>query len=113
MSGTVRLAMIATLGCGLMSATGCSRTSDGTVVMPSAPPIASYMPSWRPWWRRSEEPQPVASQQSFPVAAEPAEARSNRAPRVSKPKGFAVRARGNMECVNRTQPGGRVKVVCG
>lgn len=97
--------------CGTLSAAGCSRTSDGTVVVKPPPSVTGYLPSWRSlrWTKRQEEPQVAAA---WPAPPPPQQAAPAKRRAASTPLPFKVRPSGNMECRDVTQPGGRVRVVC-
>jgi hypothetical protein len=90
--------------CGLFPVAACTRTSDGTVVMKKPPQISSLLPSWTPWKRRKADPAPV------PVAFPPPPAAAPVKPR-QKPLLPQARAM-TLDCTNRSDAGGRVRVVC-
>ncbi|MGC4025764.1 MAG: hypothetical protein QM744_11790 [Mesorhizobium sp.] len=97
------------------------------------------MPSYQPWWSRSK-PEPLPAPEAYPpqpdvtppVAAQPVRAPVRRAsapPRPTSQAGKAVQRYSGMrvgvrppftpsdsgkplKCENKTQTGGRVKVVC-
>lgn len=115
----------------LIASGGCTRTSDGSIVM--AEPA---LPSYRPWWNRTPpDPQPAPAAfppeptlTPAPIATQPVRHVSTPA-RPSSQAGKAAKRFSGMRvgvrapftpsesgkplnCANKTQPGGRVKVVC-
>jgi len=92
---------------------GCSRTADGTVVMPEAPRMSLSMPKVpMPGWiqRRSRpEPEPVLVQAFPPPPAEPELVAK---PPARKPMTRRVMRKAQMECVNHPDAKGRIRVVC-
>ncbi len=92
---------------------GCSRTSDGTVVMPQPPRMSLSMPKVpMPGWmqRRGEpEPDPVYAQ-AFPPP--PEEPQSVARPRAVKPMTPRVMRKAQMECGKEQDAKGRIRVVC-
>ena len=133
--GLARLALPIFLCFPIAANTGCTRTSDGTIVLVEPSPSAG---SKRPWWKRSGPespaypPQPGSASPTQPTRTQTA---SRPAPRSSGPvhqsskagkaaqqfQGMRVGVRPPftpsesgkpLNCANKTQPGGRVKVVC-
>lgn len=107
MTGLSRIA-VALIVFGLVPLAGCTRTSDGTVVMPKPPalPTLSFsklLPSLGP--ARPAEPEPIAAAQ-FPAAPKP--------PARTRPKatGRIVMEKTSLACLDQTGAGDRVRVVC-
>ena len=96
---------IALLVCGLMPVTGCTRTSDGTVVMPVKPLTAPTfnIPRLMPGYGRAKQdgatrfPSPPDSQQAS------TKARSRPARRIAVTQAV---------CLEQNKSGERVRVVC-
>ena len=127
----------------VMGATqGCTRTSDGTIVV-AAPKVPSWTAPRLPSFRRAPEPQLAPSPEYvYPrrpdAEAAPPRARQtavrrapprSTAPRATAPRAAAPRATGSriigvrapferpkdgkpLSCANQVVEGGRVKVVC-
>ncbi|MCO5065704.1 MAG: hypothetical protein M9924_14995 [Rhizobiaceae bacterium] len=126
-----RFALPALLCIAMLVNTGCTRTSDGTIVMADPTPPSAFR---TPWWRRSQPqapaypPQPVLAAPTSP----PPQSSVRRSPQRQGPTtnagksveqfhGMRVGVRPPftpsesgkaLNCANKTQPGGRVKVVC-
>jgi hypothetical protein len=112
MIGLPRFAFLAAVCCGLLPLEGCSRTSDGTVVMPKTPQMSFSMPArLTPAWARraprEAEPYPVAAAQ-FPPPPE-AETAS---PRTRSTSGRRPVREAALACANQTDSRGRTRVVC-
>lgn len=93
---------------------GCSRTSDGTVVMPEAPRMSLSVPKMPMprWVKRHREPDPEpAYVQAFPPAPEQAEGVGVTKP-AHKPIQRRVMRKAQMDCVNQPDAKGRIRVVC-
>lgn len=109
--------------CSLLAAGGCTRTSDGSVVMKNPPSLNLSVPSFMRFGTAREEPRPVATAAAFPPPPAPPPAARTTQRRVVPPvkawKASGVRApfkRSDpskpLTCRNEPGQGGRVKVVC-
>ena len=112
-AGTGRFAAAALAGACLLPLAACSKTSDGTVIIPKPPAISSLVPvqSFVPAWARSRrQPEPYAvpaAETEFPETP-PASA----SPRRIKPVMVRRDSTGKLACHNQTASNGRVRVVC-
>lgn len=112
MTGLLRIGAMITAGSLLLPLVGCSRTSDGTIVVekPAALPSFNLIPV-KPivpsWMKRKPDPEPVAEPNFPPPPASRAAApkRKTRPPVVTS-------GSGKLACKNVSQ-GGRVRMVCG
>ncbi len=107
-----RIGVIVVAGSMMLPLAGCSRTSDGTIVMdrpvtlptltlPSAEPL---VPSWM---KRKPEPEPVSVAQNFPPPPEKKKA----PPRRKTQPPVVATGSGNLACKNVSE-GGRVRMIC-
>lgn len=112
-AGLYRLAVLAFAAASLLPLAACSRTSDGTVILPKPPAVSSLVPTERlvPAWMRRRQPEAydvAAAETAFPEpppAARPAQRRI-------KPVMVRRDASGRLACRNQTGANGRVRVVC-
>lgn len=101
-----------TAGSLLLPLAGCSRTSDGTIVVdkPAALPSFTLMPV-KPivpsWMKRKPDPEPVV-EPNFP----PPPANETSAPKRKTKPPVVTSGSGNLACRNISQSG-RVRMVCG
>jgi hypothetical protein len=102
MTGLPRIAL-AFFVCGLMPLAGCTRTSDGTVIIKKPPAISTLLPSMRFMRPRPAKPVAIAATQ-FPPPPRQQTAGASR-PRV-------VMTKINLDCLEQSQPGNRVRIVC-
>lgn len=109
MADTLKIGMMVVAGSVMLSA--CSRTSDGTVVVPkpvampslNLVPAKPLVPSWMK--RKQADPEQEAAV-NFPP---PPQTRSARRRKVHPP--VVTSGAGKLECKNVSQ-GGRVRMVC-
>ncbi len=95
---------VAILVCGLMPLAGCSRTSDGTVVMPVKPlTVPSFrVPKLMPRFGRAE-----------PATQFPPELANPKASRKARYKPVRRISVTQAACLEQNPSGERVRVVCG
>jgi hypothetical protein len=112
MAGILRIGMMVVAGSMMLPLGGCSRTSDGTVVMDKPAGLPSFnlapgktlVPSWMK--RKAPEPEPAAAAQNFP----PPPAKRTAPRRKARPPVVATGS-GKLACKNVSE-GGRVRMVC-
>ena len=113
LTGMNRFAAAALAGACLLPLAACSKTSDGTVIMPKPPAISSLVPvqSFVPAWARSRrQPEPYAvavAETDFPEAPP-----ASTPPRRIKPVMVRRDSAGKLACHNQTASNGRVRVIC-
>ena len=113
-TGASRAAAFALAGAWLLPLAACSKTSDGTVIMPKPPAISSLVPSsaFVPSWMRSKKPEPqpeIVAAAAFPP---PPASSAPKAKRRIQPVIVRRNSSGKLACNNETGPNGRVRVVC-
>ena len=111
MTGSRKLATMAFAGSMMLPLAGCSRTSDGTIIVdnPVALPSLNLMgakPFVPSWMRKKPQPQPAEIAANFP----PPPVKKTRPRRKPSPP-VVTTASGKLECTNQTD-GGRVRMVC-
>ena len=108
MTGPYRFAVLGLACCGLLPLAACSRTSDGTVIVPKPPAVSSLLPSWRLAGTRQPEPVPesVVAMQVQPDLTPPDPPRAKAKPPVR------LGPTAKLACHNQTEANGRVQVVC-
>lgn len=98
---------VALVVCGLVPLGACTRTSDGTVVMKKPPALTALLPA-NPFRKKREAAHaPVAASQ-FP----PAPRQTGTASRTTQARRKPVAAKATLACLNQTERGDRVRVVC-
>lgn len=109
MSGTRRIGIVFVAGSLLLPLAACSRTSDGTIIVPRTPPIptVSMEPARRfiPSWMKRDEPEPAVAE-SFPPPPQ-----KKAAPRRTARPPVVTTSKGNLACRNVSE-GGRIRMVC-
>ena len=113
-TGVVRCAVIVLAGACLLPLAACSKTSDGTVILPKPPAVSSLVPvsSFVPSWARRSKPETsetIIAESRFPPVPE-----STPAPAKQRIKPVVIRRdpSGKLACANQTGANGRVRVVC-
>jgi hypothetical protein len=94
--------------CGLVPLAGCTRTSDGTLVIKKPPSLTTLLPA-NPFRKKREAHAPVAASQFPPVPRQPAGAGQMKTKQARRKP---VAATDTLACLNQTKPGDRVRVVC-
>lgn len=113
-AGACRLTLAALAGVWLLPLAGCSKTSDGTVILPKPPAVSSLMPTTPlvpSWMRRRQQPQTyeaVYAEDEFPTPPSSPPA----AKRRIKPVMVRRDSSGKLACSNQAGANGRVRVVC-
>lgn len=113
MIGTSRICIVVLAGSLLLPLAGCSRTSDGTVLIKKPPSISAFLPKEpllplraRRKRHQAEQEQVVATQ--FPPAPEHKTAPKKR----RKPAAALPATKADLSCLSQNPPGSRVRVVC-
>lgn len=124
MNQGLRIPLAAVGCCLLLAAGGCTRTSDGSVVMKNPPNLSLAVPSFLRFGGQDAEPEAQVAAATFPAAPKPAVQPVGSAPAKVLPPVRAWKATGvkapfkradpsaPLTCRNETGGGGRVKVVC-